>query len=110
MSGHWDPGEGFTSTNVSTINVSNLALVGKEIVKFQSAELIDKNKYKLSNLIRGQEGTKEYQHTAGEKFTLLDDSVISFEVQMGKKFYLKAVTYGDSLENTEVKVINSFSS
>ncbi len=101
--------EGFTSTNVSTINVSNLALVGKEIVKFQSAELIDKNKYKLSNLIRGQEGTKEYQHTAGEKFTLLDDSVISFEVQRGKKFYLKAVTYGDSLENTEVKVINSFS-
>ncbi|MDX5507113.1 MAG: hypothetical protein O7149_00600, partial [Wolbachia endosymbiont of Hylaeus sinuatus] len=63
----------------------------------------------LSNLIRGQEGTKEYQHTAGEKFVLLDDSIISFEVQRGKKFYLKAVTYGDSLENTEVKVINSFS-
>ncbi|WP_265023274.1 glycoside hydrolase/phage tail family protein [Wolbachia endosymbiont (group A) of Epistrophe grossularia] len=88
---------------------SNSALIGKEVIKFQSAELIDKNKYKLSNLIRGQEGTKEYQHTAGEKFVLLDDSIISFEVQRGKKFYLKAVTYGDSLENTEVKVINSFS-
>ncbi len=85
---------------------SNSALIGKEVIKFQSAELIDKNKYKLSNLIRGQEGTKE---TAGEKFVLLDDSIISFEVQRGKKFYLKAVTYGDSLENTEVKVINSFS-
>ncbi len=95
--------------NITSIADSNLALVGKEIVKFQSAELIDKNKYKLSNLIRGQEGTKEYQHTAGEKFVLLDDSIISFEVQRGKKFYLKAVTYGDSLENTEVKVINSFS-
>lgn len=96
--------EGFTSTNVSTINVSNLALVGKEIVKFQSAELIDKNKYKLSNLIRGQEGTKD---AAGEKFVLLDDSIISFEVQKGKKFYLKAVTYGDSLDNTEAKVLNN---
>ncbi|MFT0819928.1 MULTISPECIES: glycoside hydrolase TIM-barrel-like domain-containing protein [Wolbachia] len=95
--------------NITSIADSNLALVGKEIVKFQNAELIDKNKYKLSNLIRGQEGTKEYQHTAGEKFVLLDDSIISFEVQRGKKFYLKAVTYGDSLENTEVKVINSFS-
>ncbi|ONI56462.1 hypothetical protein N500_0462 [Wolbachia pipientis wUni] len=95
--------------NITSIADSNLALVGKEIVKFQNAELIDKNKYKLSNLIRGQEGTKEYQHTAGEKFVLLDDSIISFEVQRGKKFYLKAVTYGESLENTEVKVINSFS-
>ncbi len=68
---------------------SNSALIGKEIVKFQSAELIDKNKYKLSNLIRGQEGTKEYEHTGGEKFILLDDSIISFEVQRGKNFTLK---------------------
>ncbi|MFP3020622.1 MAG: glycoside hydrolase TIM-barrel-like domain-containing protein [Wolbachia sp.] len=83
---------------------SNSALIGKEIVKFQNAELIDKNKYKLSNLIRGQEGTKD---TAGEKFVLLDDSIISFEVQRGKKFYLKAVTYGDSLDNTEAKVLNN---
>lgn len=99
--------EGFTSTNVSTINVSNLALVGKEVIKFQSAELIDKNKYKLSNLIRGQEGTKEYQHTTGEKFVLLDDSIISFEVQPGKRLFLKAVTYGDSLDNTEAKVLSN---
>ncbi len=83
---------------------SNSALIGKEIVKFQSAELIDKNKYKLSNLIRGQEGTKD---ATGEKFVLLDDSIISFEVQRGKKFYLKAVTYGDSLDNTEAKVLNN---
>ncbi|TVS98763.1 hypothetical protein COM42_000945, partial [Wolbachia pipientis] len=62
------------------------------------------NKYQLIDLIRGQEGTKE---TAGEKFILLDDSIISFEVQEGRKFYLKAVTYGDSLENTETKVLNN---
>ncbi|WP_341821393.1 phage tail protein [Wolbachia endosymbiont (group A) of Myopa testacea] len=86
---------------------SNSALIGKEIVKFQSTKLIDKNKYKLSSLIRGQEGTKEYEHTGGEKFTLLDDSIISFEVQSGRKFYLKAVTYGDSLDNTEAKVLNN---
>ncbi|MDE5057121.1 hypothetical protein OZD68_06095 [Wolbachia endosymbiont of Drosophila bicornuta] len=81
--------------NITSIANSNLALVGKEVIKFQNAELIDKNKYKLSNLIRGQEDTKEYDHATGEKFILLDDSIISFEVQMGKKFYLKAVTYGD---------------
>lgn len=90
--------------STSPIANSNLALVGKEVIKFQNAELIDKNKYKLSNLIRGQEGTKD---TAGEKFVLLDNSIISFEVQRGKKFYLKAVTYGDSLDNTEAKVLNN---
>ncbi|WP_250778808.1 GTA baseplate fiber-binding domain-containing protein [Wolbachia pipientis] len=83
---------------------SNLALVGKEVIKFQRAELIGKNKYKLSDLIRGQEGTKEYKHTAGEKFVLLDDSIISFEVQRGKKFYLKAATYGGSLDNVEAGI------
>lgn len=92
---------------MNPITTSNLALVGKEVIKFQRAELIGKNKYKLSNLIRGQEGTKEYKHTAGEKFTLLDDSIISFEVQRGKKFYLKAVTYGGSLSNTEAKVLSN---
>lgn len=84
---------------------SNSALIGKEIVKFQSTKLIDKNKYKLSNLIRGQEDTKEYDHATGEKFVLLDDSIISFEVQPGKQLFLKAVTYGDSLDNTETKML-----
>jgi transcriptional regulator with PAS, ATPase and Fis domain len=71
---------------MSPITTSNLALVGKEVIKFQRAELIGKNKYKLSDLIRGQEGTKEYKHTAGGKFVLLDDSIISFEVQREKSF------------------------
>ncbi|WP_438456423.1 glycoside hydrolase/phage tail family protein [Wolbachia endosymbiont of Kerria lacca] len=91
---------------LDVMNSTVLALVGKEVIKFQDAKLIDKNKYKLSNLIRGQEGTKKYEHTAGEKFILLDDSIISFEVQKGRKFYLKAVTYGDSLDNTETKIVN----
>jgi len=89
---------------MSPIANSNLALVGKEVIKFQNAELIDKNKYKLSDLTRGQKGTKD---ATCEKFVLLDDSIIPFEVQKGKKFYLKAVTYGDSLDNTEAKVLNN---
>ncbi|WP_224721427.1 phage tail protein [Candidatus Wolbachia massiliensis] len=97
----------FGKLSMSPIANSNLALVGKEIIKFQDAELIDKNKYKLSNLTRGQKDTKEYDHATGEKFVLLDDSIISFEVQPGKRFYLKAVTYGDSLDNTEGKVLSN---
>nr|WP_246433152.1 hypothetical protein [Wolbachia endosymbiont of Spodoptera picta] len=87
------------------LDATALALIGKEVIKLQSAKLIDKNKYKLRDLIRGQKGTKKYEHTAGEKFVLLDHSIISFKVQRGKKFYLKAVTYGDSLDNTKAKLL-----
>ncbi|MBD0391232.1 glycoside hydrolase TIM-barrel-like domain-containing protein [Wolbachia endosymbiont of Pentalonia nigronervosa] len=80
-----------------------MALIGREVIQFKSVELIGKNKYKLNGLVRGQQGTEEYTHVAGEKFTLLDDSIVSFAVTPGKKFFLKAVTYGDSLENTEAK-------
>jgi|GEM_PF-3685794 len=62
--------------------IENLALIGKEVIKFQSAKLIDKNKYKLSNLIRGQKGTKGYDHATGEKFILLDDSIISLYLNL----------------------------
>lgn len=74
------------------------------MIQFQSIEVIDKDKYKLSGITRGQQGTNEYVHTAGEKFILLDDSIVSFEMIPGKKFFLKAVTYGDSLENTKAKM------
>ncbi|WP_255453551.1 hypothetical protein [Wolbachia endosymbiont of Atemnus politus] len=87
---------------MSPIANLNSILVGKEVIKFHSTKLIDKNKYKLINLIREQEGNIE---TAGEKFTLLDDSIIYFEVQAGRKFFLKAVTYHDSLDNTEAKLL-----
>ncbi|WP_264683383.1 MULTISPECIES: glycoside hydrolase/phage tail family protein [unclassified Wolbachia] len=91
---------------IDVMSPTVLALVGKEVIKFERAKLIGKNKYQLIDLIRGQEGTKKYEHTSGEKFILLDDSIISFEVQKGRKFYLKAVTYGDSLDNTETKIVN----
>ncbi|WP_265015280.1 phage tail protein [Wolbachia endosymbiont (group B) of Camptogramma bilineatum] len=90
---------------IDVMSPTVLALVGKEVIKFERAKLIGKNKYQLIDLIRGQEGTKKYEHTTGEKFILLDDSIISFEVQKGRKFYLKAVTYGDSLENTKAKLL-----
>ncbi|WP_353281104.1 glycoside hydrolase TIM-barrel-like domain-containing protein [Wolbachia endosymbiont (group B) of Horisme vitalbata] len=91
---------------IDVMSPTVLALVGKEVIKFERAKLIGKNKYQLIDLIRGQEGTKKYEHTSGEKFILLDYSIISFEVQKGRKFYLKAVTYGDSLDNTETKIVN----
>ncbi|WP_341807882.1 phage tail protein [Wolbachia endosymbiont (group E) of Neria commutata] len=44
--------------NMSPISGSNLLLIGTEVIQFQSAELVDKNKYKLGKITRGQKGTK----------------------------------------------------
>jgi hypothetical protein len=87
--------------NMSPISNSNLLLIGTEVIQFQNVECVDKNKYKLSKIMRKQKGTKKYDLTAGEKFVLLDDRVVSCEVEPGKQFFLKAVTYGDSLSNTD---------
>lgn len=83
------------------------ALIGQEVIGFQNVETIGKNRYKLSAIIRGQKDTKQYDHTFGEKFVLLDDSIVSFKVMPGKKFFLKAVTYSSSLDNTEAIVFAS---
>ncbi|MDN5248275.1 MAG: glycoside hydrolase TIM-barrel-like domain-containing protein [Wolbachia endosymbiont of Tyrophagus putrescentiae] len=93
-----------SSGKLSTVS---MALIGTEIIQFQNVELIETNKYKLSNLKREQQGTKKYTHHPGEKFTLLDDAVVPFKAIPGKKIFLKAVTYGDSLENTEAKMIEN---
>ncbi|CAL7962966.1 conserved hypothetical protein [Alphaproteobacteria bacterium] len=62
------------SEDVLFSGYQNLALIGDEIVKFQMAELINKNQYRLSVFIRGLCVTENAikSHVAGEHFILLD--------------------------------------
>ncbi len=55
----------------------NIALFGREIIIFQNAKLIDKNKYKIDTLLRGRQGTEKFinTHIPGEKFIILDGSL-----------------------------------
>ncbi|AKM09882.1 phage tail protein [Croceicoccus naphthovorans] len=52
----------------------NLALIGEEIVQFQTATLTDDLTYTLSGFLRGVRGTERAMpgHVAGERFVLLD--------------------------------------
>lgn len=93
--------------NYSTVlDEANLALVGDEIIEFHNAELISKNKYRLSRLLRGKFGTEKYikNHQKGEKFVLLDESIINVNIKssmMGKSLFLKAVAHGRSIDETK---------
>ncbi len=70
---------------LSLYNGSNLALVGNELLQFQNAELIDNNMYRLSGFIRGRFGTEDSieGHVALERFILIDDSLINFDLDFG---------------------------
>ena len=56
----------------------NLALIGNEIVNFQTATLIAQNTYELSGFLRGQRGTEDqiYTHAVtGDQFVLLNGAI-----------------------------------
>jgi len=88
---------------------NNYAVIGEEIIKFENAELISQNTYKISNVKRGQFGTDKNissPHIAGEKFILLNENVIkdSFSLNsFNKEIYFKPVTFGQNINEVEAE-------
>ncbi len=92
-------------TDIAVLNGANVYVIGEEIIQFQTATLLDTNKYRLSNLLRGRFGTDWAlaSHAAGERFVLLTNAVArelmaSSGWGIGKKF--KPVTIGSTLGAT----------
>ena len=63
----------------------NVALVGNEIVQFQTATLVGAGQYTLSGLLRGRLGTDDAisSHMASERFILLDTAQVIARVPDG---------------------------
>lgn len=85
-------------------NGENTALVGSEIIRFQTATLTDDFTYTLSNLYRGRRGTEWAiaTHVAGESFYLLSDYLERVEgntSDIGKQLLFKAITEGQSTDD-----------
>lgn len=84
-------------------NGANAALVGAEIIQFQSATLLGPGLYELRNLLRGRQGTEEAValHTVGEGFVLLSSSAVQFlPAQISdrnRSYSFRAVTTGQTL-------------
>lgn len=99
------PGGELESVSLTDLNNGqNTALVGNEILRFQTATLTGTNTYTLSGLQRGRRGTEWAMpdHTAGESFYLLSDYLERVEGQsqdIGRTLQFKAVTDGQSLDD-----------
>ncbi len=101
-------GEGVLSSvsELAMLNGANSALIGDEIVQFMTATLVGAGKYELSGLLRGRLGTEDAieSHIAGERFVLLNNLLEKNETSneyVGLERFYKAVTFGDTLANTE---------
>ena len=80
---------------------ANRALLGEEIIQFAQAEPLGSGRWKLTGLWRGRGGTESAigQHSAGERFVLLDGSGTALDAQaIGEtpKAVIAAIGAGDS--------------
>ncbi len=92
-------------TDIAVLNGANVCVIGDEVIQFQTATLLDTNKYRLSGLLRGRLGTEWAvgSHAAGERFIMLTNALArelmaSSGWGISKKF--KPVTIGSTLGAT----------
>lgn len=93
-------------TDIAVLNGANVCVIGDEVIQFQTATLLDTNKYRLSGLLRGRLGTEwaAGSHVAGERFVMLTNALArelmaSSGWGISKKF--KPVTIGSTLGATD---------
>jgi hypothetical protein len=93
-------------TELAVLNGANIALLGNELIQFQNAELIDAKTYRLSNLLRGRQGTEwaTGNHAIGDRFILLNNDIGTLDMVadlIQRQLFYKAVTLGKSLAGTQ---------
>lgn len=89
---------------LSVLNGSNVGLLGSEIIQFKNVTQLSAGIYRLSGLLRGRLGTEHAiaTHVIGERFVLLDEAIVPVVLpagNVGQSWTIRAVTYGDSLNN-----------
>lgn len=93
------------ATELDVLNGGNVLMIGNEIVQFATAEEIDADLYRLSNLLRGRRGTEGAcgTHAEGDRVVKLD-SVALQRIHMAsagwvrrRRFRRQRITAGISL-------------
>lgn len=97
-------GELSSCSEEDLLNGANAALVGAEIIQFQTATLLGPGLYELANLLRGRKGTEEQTsaHAVGEAFVLLSSATMQFvPLQLTDRdvtYNYRAVSNGQSVD------------
>ncbi|MBW4330572.1 phage tail protein [Stakelama sp. CBK3Z-3] len=92
-------------------NGANLAMMGKELLQFATAEQLGDRRWRLSGLRRGLRGTERQigKASAGDRFTLIDrDTLTVAEVpsaRIGSTILIRAVGAGDPTTGTQAEVV-----
>jgi hypothetical protein len=77
-------------------NAGTLAIVGSELLAFETATLTAPNAYALSGLARGLYGSTPAAHASGAAFTRLDEAIFKYQLPalyIGQTFYLKLQSF-----------------
>ena len=88
----------------------NIALVGNELIQFETVELQENGSFKISKLLRGQYGTEEYisKHSDNEKFIFINKGLISNQFTLNDvdvSYDFKVITFKDNFENSTDKTL-----
>jgi len=92
-------------SEIDLMNGANAALLGDEIIQFQTATLIGPGLYTLSRLLRGRRGTEDAAgtHAIGENFVLLQSGTVVFLPDTlsdrNKAFTFRALSAGQNLND-----------
>lgn len=79
------------------LNYSNRAILGDEIIQYQTVTDLGGNVYRLGGLVRGTYNTGAPMHNAGERFVLLDGQVFFLQLPrdlIGTVLKFRAVSNG----------------
>jgi hypothetical protein len=100
-------GELSSCTEADLYNGANAALLGSEVIQFQTATLAGPGLYVLTNLLRGRRGTESAvaTHVAGEDFVMLAADAVTFVPALlgdrGTTYEFRALTRGQSLGDVQ---------
>jgi hypothetical protein len=95
------------------LNGANVAMLGSEIIQFQTAQLMSHNIYRLSGLLRGRLGTEitVADHALAEPFVLVNSALLREDISdalLGLERCYKVVSGGNRLEaSDEIKFIQN---
>ena len=95
-----------SDTEINVLNGANAAVLGDEIIQWQTAVDNGDGTWTLSNLLRGRKGTEwaTGSHVAGERFVVLDSNRIYRKLDdasdLNAPYLFKAVSDGGTLQGT----------
>lgn len=89
-------GDLLSGSRTDAENLNTLCWVDDELLAYETASLVDNQKYNLHYLNRGAGNTAIVSHPVGSKFVRLDDAIFKYafnKTEIGKKIFIKFTSF-----------------